>query len=348
MGIAAKIGNFSKNLTLGVGTTDSWTDFYFAMSLDMEQVMVTKKLTKTAANVTIEKGLDVETGAYIQNSFDNMMFAYLLTDEYDKVVRGGKTIIGGMPIALGNRPLMFATLMNILKATSVSKNGSLLRDIGPAILAYWTPAFTTLTDTPTIPCIGTVKNLQTTFGINIFPGIWTPIEIPAMGSVQPWLLSFVASASLHLLTVSGIITCLSQYPPPAPPAPGILPYVGYFVKPVSVVKGNKLSETIVKTLKKSVKNAVEVATSKQALGVIGAEAISAGIEAGILGKDVSVSDVIAGTITDMAGGLVEGGALDSAAIKQNLKDSLTAVGDTLSETIAQRPPAPTIIKPIGG
>ena len=348
MGITAKLGNFSKDMVLGVGTTDSWTEFYLNMALDMEEVMVFKRLTSAAVTVGIEKNLDAETANSIKNTVDNTLFAKLLTDEYDKVIRGGKTIIGGMPIGLGNRALMFATLMNILKATSINKNGDLLRDIGPAILAYWTPAFTTLIDTPTIPCIGTVKNIQTTLGINIFPGIWTPITIPAMGTVQPWLMSFIASASLHLLTVSGIITCLSQYPPPAPPAPGILPYVGYFVKPVSVVKGNNLASTIKNSLKASVKSAVKVATSPKALAVLGAEGAAALVEAGLAGKDATISDVVAGTITDVAGGLVEGGKLDSAAIKQNLKDSLTAVSDTLSQTIAQRPPAPNTIKPIKG
>jgi len=348
MGISAKLGNFSKDMVLGAGTTDSWTEFYLNMALDMEEVMVVKRLTSAAVTVGIEKNLDAETANSIKNTVDNTLFAKLLTDEYDKVIRGGKTIIGGMPIGLGNKPLMFATLMNILKATSINKNGDLLRDIGPAILAYWTPAFTTLIDTPTIPCIGTVKNIQTTLGINIFPGIWTPITIPAMGTVQPWLMSFIASASLHLLTVSGIITCLSQYPPPAPPAPGILPYVGYFVKPVSVVKGNNLASTIKNSLKASVKSAVKVATSPKALAVLGAEGAAALVEAGLSGKDTTISDVVAGTITDVAGGLVEGGKLDSAAIKQNLKDSLTAATDTLSQVIAQRPPAPNTIKPIKG
>jgi hypothetical protein len=348
MGIAAKLGNFSKNMVIGGATTDSWTEFYLAMALDFEQMMVTKRITASAANVAISKNMDAESASIVKNSVDNTLFAYLLTDEYDKVIRGGKTIIGGMPIALGNKPLMFATLLTILKAQSVSKNGDLLRDIGPAIQAYWTPAFTTLIDTPTVPCIGTVKNIQTVLGINIFPGIWTPITIPAMGTVQPWLMSFIASASLHLLTVSGIITCISQYPPPAPPAPGILPYFGYFVKPVSVVKTNSLAGTLKASLKKNLQGLIDIATSPQTAVLLGTEVAAALIDAGIAGKDATISDVVAGTITDVAGGLVEGGKLDSAAIKQNIKDSLTATSDTLSNIIAQRPPAPTTIKSSGG
>jgi hypothetical protein len=348
MGIAAKLGNFSKNMVIGGATTDSWTEFYLAMALDFEQMMVTKRISASAANVAISKNMDADSASFVKNSVDNTLFAYLLTDEYDKVIRGGKTIIGGMPIALGNKPLMFATLLTILKAQSVSKNGDLLRDIGPAIQAYWTPAFTSLIDTPTIPCIGTVKNIQTVLGINIFPGIWTPITIPAMGTVQPWLMSFIASASLHLLTVSGIITCISQYPPPAPPAPGILPYFGYFVKPVSVVKTNSLAGTLKASLKKNLQGLIDVVTSPKTAVLLGTEVAAALIDAGIAGKDATISDVVAGTITDVAGGLVEGGKLDSAAIKQNIKDSLTTTSDTLSNIIAQRPPAPTTIKPIGG
>jgi hypothetical protein len=322
MGIAAKLGNFSKNMVIGGATTDSWTEFYLAMALDFEQVMVLKKITTSAATVAISKNADADSTAFFKNSVDNTLFAYLLTDEYDKVIRGGKTIIGSMPIALGNKPLMFQTLLTILKAQSVRKDGDLLRDIGPAILAYWTPAFTTLIDTPTIPCIGTVKNIQTVLGINVFPGVWTPIPIPAMGTVQPWLLSFIASASLHLLTVSGIITCISQYPPPAPPAPGILPYFGYFVKPVSVVKTNSLAGTLKASLKKNLQGLIDIATSPQTAVLLGTEVAAALIDAGIAGKDATISDVVAGTITDVAGGLVEGGKLDSAAIKQNIKDSL--------------------------
>jgi len=346
MGIAASIGNFSKDLLMGGDTTNSWTEFYLAMALDFEEMMVSKRITAAAANVAINKNFDAESASFIKNSVDNTLFAYLLTNEYDKVIRGGKTIIGGMPIALGNKPLMFATLLGILKAQSVSKNGDLLRDIGPAILAYWTPAFTTLVDTPTIPCIGTIKNIQTTFGINIFPGVWTPITIPAMGTVQPWLMSFIASASLHLLTVSGIITCLSQYPPPAPPAPGILPYVGYFVNPVSVVKGDNLASTLKKSLKKNLKGLIDIATSGKTAVLLGTEVAAALIENKLASKDQTISDVVAGTVTDVAGGLVEGGKLDSAAIKQTIKDSLTTVSDTLSETIAQRPPAPIVSTPL--
>jgi hypothetical protein len=52
---------------------------------------------------------------------------------------------------------------------------------------------------------------------------------------QPWpfLINFIISANLHLLTVGGMFFCNAQYPPPAPPAPGVLPWAGYVTKPLS-------------------------------------------------------------------------------------------------------------------
>ena len=133
---------------------------------------------------------------------------------------------------------MQASLVGILSTTQVSKTGDLLRDIGPAIQAYWIGAQLEKFPAPNIPCIGSVKNISTILGVNLSPGIWTPISIPPMGSVSPWLLNFILSASVHLLTVGGLFTCTCQYPPPAPPAPGVLPWAGYFIKPFS---GNPIS-----------------------------------------------------------------------------------------------------------
>jgi len=64
-------------------------------------------------------------------------------------------------------------------------------------------------------------------------GIWTPILVEPVTPFSPFLMSFIASAALHLLTLTGYIECFCQYPPPAPPAPGIQPWVGYVVKPIS-------------------------------------------------------------------------------------------------------------------
>jgi hypothetical protein len=235
---------------------------------------------------------------------------------------------------------MLATLLGIMQAQSVSKNGDLLRDIGPAIQAYWTPAFTTIYETPSIPCIGTIKNIQTIVGLNVTPGIWTPIQIPAMGNVQPFLLNFIASAALHLLTLTGIITCLAQYPPPAPPAPGVLPWIGYFVNPVAIGSGSSLTQKLKNTLKKNIKSIVDEIATKDNLIALGEIAVSKAIEDVILGKEIGVNEVVAQVITDVAGGLVEGGKLQTSDIEKNVKDSLIATEDETANLIGSKPAPP--------
>ena len=215
------------------GVSNSWSDFYLNMALEMaENVAKTKAIAGLANRGLLDFTGDSES---IKNLNDNFWFAQSLTEEYDKVVRGGKTLFPGygVPVEFGNKEGMQAALLLILQSTQVNKNGDLLRDIGPAIQVYWTGANLAKTPTPKFPCIGAMKNISTINGFNFSPGLWTPISVPPMDSVSPWLLNFILSASVHLLTVGGVFTCICQYPPPAPPAPGVLPWVGYFIKPFS-------------------------------------------------------------------------------------------------------------------
>lgn len=213
------------------GISNSWTDFYFNMALEMaENVAKTKTVALANRFNLLEFTGDVES---VLNINENYWFAQSLTEEYDKVVKGGKTIIGGRSVQFGNTVGMQAALLAILQNTQLSKTGDLLRDIGPAIQIYWTGAVISPILPPTIPCIGALANTKTLLAVNFSPGVWTPISIPPMNSISPFLFNFILSASVHLLTVGGIYTCLCQYPPPAPPAPGILPWAGYFIKPFS-------------------------------------------------------------------------------------------------------------------
>ncbi len=218
------------------GQSNSWTDFYLNMALEMAENVAKSK----AGSIAADKGLLDFTGdsESLKNINDNYWFAQSLTEEYDKAIKGGKTLIGGRSIAIGNKAGMQAALIGILSTTQLSKTGDLLRDIGPAVQAYWVGAQLEKPIPPNVPCIGALQNINTIFGVNLSPGVWTPISLPPMGSISPWLLNFIASASIHLLTVGGLFTCNCQYPPPAPPAPGVLPWAGYFVKPFS---GNPIS-----------------------------------------------------------------------------------------------------------
>jgi hypothetical protein len=231
--------NAAKQLFKG-GISNSWTDFYLNMSLEMAENVAKSKIAAVGASVVGGTSVLGDTGVIgdffpeqdLVNIANNYAFAQSLTEEYDKAIRGGKTLIGGVPFE-GNTALMEATLLLILNTTTLSKTGDLLRDIGPAIQAYWLGATSSKIPVPNIPCIGAVSNLTTNVGLNLSPGIWTPIVVPPMASISPFLLNFIISASVHLLTVGGLFTCNCTYPPPAPPAPGVLPWAGYFVKPFS-------------------------------------------------------------------------------------------------------------------
>jgi len=232
--------NKAKQIFKG-GISNSWTDFYLNMALEMAENVAKSKVAAVGASVIGGTSVLGDTGVIgdffpeedLNNIANNYSFAQSLTEEYDKVVRGGKTIVGGRAVSMGNTAAMQASLIAILSTTKLNKNGDLLRDIGPAIQAYWLGAQLEKFPTPNIPCIGSVQNISTILGVNLSPGIWTPISIPPQNSVSPWLLNFIISASIHLLTVGGLFTCNCAYPPPAPPAPGVLPWAGYFIKPFS-------------------------------------------------------------------------------------------------------------------
>jgi len=288
VGVARSAVKGIKNLNFGKVKIDkhevsSWTDFYINMEIDMAVNRF------VAFGLPVTKVLALGHFGDLNHYFETInmaAFADALADSYDEAVHnGGKTLWGGGRVnhGGGHVSIMKAMLLSILEKTSKDPNGDLLRDIGPAVQAYWTAAFLECSGTlgtPTIPCIGAVKNVtkipvdpfpgadlykkandaaanvigkggfigraikgkgqilpplpHPTANLCLMPGIWTPITVPSNSMMSPFLLSFIASATLHLLTVGGILTALCQYPAPAPlPIPGVLPWVGYWITPVS-------------------------------------------------------------------------------------------------------------------
>jgi hypothetical protein len=63
----------------------------------------------------------------------------------------------------------------------------------------------------------------------ISTGKWTPLPVLPNTNSNTFLDAFINSANIHLSTLSGIFTVLAQYPPPAPPATGIVNWTGYKV-----------------------------------------------------------------------------------------------------------------------
>jgi hypothetical protein len=210
----------------------SWGEFYFNVAIDMlEGTLINRGISLVSTDIADAIG---NTSTKVESIVNDVWFAKSLSEEYDKVIKGGKTIIGGVPFTGGNVILMTTVLSAILQKTKADPNGDLLRDIGPAVQAYWLGNTSAKFPTPSVPCIGAVKNLTTTIGLNLSPGVWTPISVPTpMNEPWPFLINFIISANLHLLTVGGMFVCNAQYPPPAPPAPGVLPWVGYITNPLS-------------------------------------------------------------------------------------------------------------------
>ena len=61
------------------------------------------------------------------------------------------------------------------------------------------------------------------------PGMWTPNKVGPNNNPEQFLNAFIKSAKSHLMTVNGIFFVVAQYPPPAPPAPGVVNWSGYKV-----------------------------------------------------------------------------------------------------------------------
>lgn len=164
------------------------------------------------------------------NSFGNNLegFAKAFTLAYDTAVKSGKEMINPIPIAKGNAAGMEAQLVVFLKQTQMSKSLTLLDVVGPAIITYWTGA-TTQPIPPLIPAAGAIKNIALIQGVVLNPGVWTPLPVPPNNNSSTFLDAFINSAKIHLSTVGGLYTVLAQYPPPAPPAPGVLQWTGYLI-----------------------------------------------------------------------------------------------------------------------
>lgn len=164
------------------------------------------------------------------NSFGNNMagFAKAFTLAYDTAVKAGRETISPIPLMKGNPTVMEAQIVAFLSQTQMSNSLTLLDVIGPAVISYWTGGLM-MPIPPILPPPGAIKSIALTQGIVLNPGVWTPIPVPPNNNPSTFLDAFIASAKIHLMTVSGLYVVLAQYPPPAPPAPGVLPWSGYII-----------------------------------------------------------------------------------------------------------------------
>lgn len=162
--------------------------------------------------------------------------ADLYATEYDKAVKRGYDVVNFIPLSVGNVEAM-KSLFKIalfMGSNSTSPSFSLITEMGKGVLAYWTGATMSSLPIPIIPAPGSTLNLAVISNNVLSPGTWPPQPpIPPNSDASLMLNQFVAAASIHLTTISGLITTTSLYPMvPAPtPGPGAIPWTGYSIPP---------------------------------------------------------------------------------------------------------------------
>jgi hypothetical protein len=166
-------------------------------------------------------------------------FAKQFTQAYDSAVKAGTINTRGfagvnLPILEGKVDLMEQLMVAACSiALTKSERHTFLKDVGQAVIAYWTGA--TLTDIPPFePATNSFQNIQSVFAIVNNPGQWsdTPAELP-VDDVNIFLDNFILYATQHLSTIQFTIQTISLYPgfPLFPPSPGVVVTSGYFIPP---------------------------------------------------------------------------------------------------------------------
>lgn len=247
----------------------SWTIFYYEMQNHMLKQQIGKASPVPSGKGVVGKTISF-VGAKVADSIvDANAFAEAFSNAYDKTVKTGKTMVGGVPVGNGNKKIMQAVLISemlIAKASGKGMFSTLLDLCGNAVIAYWTGAEIAKFPVPNIPCFfpPAVQNITTLKAYNLSPGYWTSIVIGPQMAFEPFLLSFIASAMLHCLTLGGFFQCQCALTPPAPPAPSILPWVGYYVAPPTPA-GGLLKKALLKTIaarKRDIKSIYNLAKDK--------------------------------------------------------------------------------------
>lgn len=160
--------------------------------------------------------------------------ANLYAMEYDSAIRRGADILHNVSILSGNLPMMIQ-LFNLALKQGLNTNSpqfSLVNSMGNGVISYWSGATMNVVPIPLMPAPGTIQNILVTSNIVSNPGTWSVYPpIPPTNSTSIIIDTFIAAATLHLTTITGLINTLSLYPAaPSPiPGPAIIPWTGYRV-----------------------------------------------------------------------------------------------------------------------
>lgn len=163
--------------------------------------------------------------------------AKIWAEEYVAVTNRGKDFLHFESIQTGNKQLMESLFTIALLKGMSSPPGSkfsLVNEFGNGVKAYWMGAQMKPFPIPLIPAPGSIQNIAVNSNIVTNVGTW-PIYPPIKPArkQETMIDMFILAALIHLFTIGGIIQTTSLYPSaPSPiPAPGVIPWTGYFILP---------------------------------------------------------------------------------------------------------------------
>ena len=181
------------------------------------------------------KQFEKEVGEQMEIGFKSPDdFARFFTDKYDECVKRGVDFITLNPVSKGNKDLMYS-MIQIANLTSAAALTPALYDLyfnmlGDAVVGYWSGATSQKIFIPLIPATGTFVNIGVKENIVTFPGKWPKAKVRPMKNVRVFLKTFTSFARMHLITIKGLCTTVSLYPPlPGIVGDGVIQWTGYKV-----------------------------------------------------------------------------------------------------------------------
>lgn len=164
-------------------------------------------------------------------TIDTVAKAY--ATEYDACIKRGGDSVNRIPVKKGNVETMELFFKAALSKGLIQTIGyDIVGEMGQGVIAYWSGAVLEKSPVPLMPAIGATVNVSVESDVVLIPGVWKPpLFIPPSTDTKNVIDMFILYAQSHLLTVGGIITTKSLYPPLATPGPGIINWTGYSVTP---------------------------------------------------------------------------------------------------------------------
>ena len=174
-------------------------------------------------------------------------FALFFTKKKDECIKEGCDVTTKKAMKKGNTELMYSMLQltgmqGLVAGTSFYS--TYMTSLGNAIKGYWTGAILQTYSIPLIPAVGTLANIQVTSNIVTKPGEFIGVPTLPITDVASFLNTFISLAQSHLLTIEGTCYTISQYPPPLPPGPAIINWIGY-----KIDMGKLSSEKLISDIK---------------------------------------------------------------------------------------------------